>query len=293
MPTPDERKAASAFVAPALAVYALVVALPIVYGLGMSLYKWDVLAESRFAGLANFAEIASDPVFWRSLGHNLILVFVSVAFQLPLALALAVILSGAVPGRAIFRTAYFLPVVLPSVVIALLWKYVLDAPGRGLLNGLLGAVGLGGLERTWLTDPSTALGALIGVVCWRHVGFHLVIYYAGIQSISEELYEAARVDGAGPLRRFLHVTLPGLERVIEITVVLAVVGSLKYFDLFFLMPGPPEHETELVTTYLFRKGIEDERYGYACALAAVLLAVSLAAAAAVLGLARRWRRGEA
>jgi raffinose/stachyose/melibiose transport system permease protein len=293
MPTPDERKAAAGFVAPALALYALVVAIPILYGLWTSLYSWNVLAESHFAGLDNFAELASDPVFWQSLGHNLILVFVSVAFQLPLALALAAVLSGFVPGRTIFRTAYFLPVVLPSVVVALLWRYVLDAPGRGLLNGLLGVVGLGGWERTWLTDPSTALGAIIGVVCWRHVGFHLVIYYAGIQSIPEELYEAARMDGAGPLRRFMHVTLPGLERVIEITVVLAVVGSLKYFDLFYLMPGPPEHETELVTTYLFRKGIEDGRYGYASALAAVLLVVSLGAAAAVLGLARRWRHGEA
>ena len=273
------------FVAPALGVYCFFALLPVLAALGLSLFSFRAGAPS-FAGLGNYAEAFTDGVFWRAVGRNLALAVLSGTVQIPIALVLAVLLAGRVRGRSIFRTAYFAPMVLPTVVIAFFWRYFLLDPADGLANAALGLFGSEGAN--WLHDPHLAFGAVFSAISWRYVGFHMVILIAGALAIPEELYDAARVDGAGAWRRFLHVTLPGMRGALAISALLAVIGSLKYFDLVYVMTGGgPDHATELGATWIYTTGIVGRRVGYGCALAVILLVISMGAAWAVLAGRRR------
>ncbi len=263
-------------VAPALVLFGAFALLPIAGALALGLFSWSDRGAS-FVGLANYAEAFTDTVFWLALGRNLALAVLSITVQIPVALLLACVLAGKLRGRALFRTACFAPVVLPTVVIAIFWRYFLLDPADGLANAALGAVGVEGVA--WLHDPWVAFWAVFSAISWRYVGFHTVILLAGALSIREELYDAARVDGAGTWARFRHVTLPGMRSAIAVSALLSVVGSLKYFDLVYVMTqGGPDHATELGATWIYTSGIVGRRWGYGSALAVILLAVSAGAA---------------
>lgn len=279
-----ERRAAWLFLAPALAVYVCFALLPILEAGGLSLFSWNQgQARPAWLGLGNYAEACSDGVFWRAVLNNLLLAALSVGGQLPIALILAAVLAGPLRGRWLFRTAYFAPMVLPTVVIAFFWRFFLLDPEDGLANAALRMAGSSGAD--WLGDPRLAFGAVFSAVSWKYIGFHMVILLAGVLAIPGELYEAAKIDGAGTWGRFRHVTLPGVAPVLGVTALLAVIGSLKYFDLVYVMTkGGPDHATELGATWIYAVGVDGRRVGYGCALAVVLLAVSLVAAALVLRL---------
>ena len=287
--TTAERRAVFAFLAPAVGVYALFVLLPIVQSVYFSFFRWrGVGAAKDFVGLANFAELIGDAVFWRALGHNGILILLSLAIQLPLALLLALLLSGRVRLRGLVRTVWFAPMVMPTVAIAILWGFIYN-PQFGILNEALRRIGLGALAHGWLGDPGTSLLAVVVTICWRYTGFHMVIFMAGLESIPEEIYEAARVDGATGVRVLRHITLPLLRRTAAISATLSIIGSLKYFDLVYLMTrGGPMHSSELATTYTF-SAFRQDRYGYASALAVAMLLVAAAVSFAVLKLFARRR----
>jgi raffinose/stachyose/melibiose transport system permease protein len=178
--------------------------------------------------------------------------------------------------------------ILPGVVIGIVWCQ-LYAPGDGLFVKLLASAGLPFPEGGFLGTGATALVAVIVTISWRYTGFHMVLFMAGIESIPEEQYEAARVDGAGAWQCFRWVTLPSLGPVIRISAVLSIVGSLKYFDLIWVMTrgGPPEHETELMTTYMYHVGIMGNRLGYGSALAVAGFLVSIAVVVVIFALTRR------
>lgn len=282
-----ERRAAWLLLGPALAVYACFALLPILEAAGLSLFSWNQgQARPAWLGLGNYGEAFRDAVFWRAVMNNLLLAALSVAVQLPVALVLAAALAGPLRGRWLFRTAYFAPVVLPTVVIAIFWRFFLLDPEDGLANAALRLAGPRGAD--WLGDPGLAFAAVFSAVSWKYVGFHMVILLAGVLAIPGKLYEAARIDGAGVWGRFRHVTLPGVAPVLGVCALLAVIGSLKYFDLVYVMTrGGPDHATELGATWIYAVGVESRRVGYGCALAVLLLAVSLLAAALVM----RARRG--
>lgn len=272
-------------VIPALCVFSVFALLPILQGLGLSVFSWRG-GEPHFAALENYAEAFTDGVFWRAILRNFELAVLSVALQIPVALLLAVLLAGRVRGRSIFRTAYFAPMVLPTVVIAFFWRYFLLDPEDGLANAVLGFFGSSGAD--WLHSPRLAFGAVFSAISWRYVGFHMVILLAGSLSVPEELYDAAKVDGAGAWARFRHVTLPGMRSAIAVSLLLAVLGSLRYFDLIYIITeGGPDHATELGATWIYTTGIVGRRWGYGCALAVLLLLVSMGAAWAVLAVRRR------
>jgi len=282
-----EARAAWLFLAPALAVYICFALLPILEAAGLSLFSWNQgQARPAWLGLGNYAEAFADGIFWKAVLNNLLLAALSVVVQLPIALALAAMLAGPLRGRWLFRTAYFAPMVLPTVVIAFFWRYFLLDPADGLANATLRAVGASGAD--WLGDPRLAFGAVFSAVSWKYVGFHMVILLAGVLAIPKGLYEAAELDGAGAWGRFRHVTLPGVAPVLGVSALLAVIGSLKYFDLVYVMTaGGPDHATELGATWIYSVGVAQHRVGYSCALAVVLLAVSLIVAWLVM----KFRRG--
>jgi len=268
------------FLVPALAFYLSFVALPIAQSFYVSLFDWPThaAAPARFVGLENYARLVNDGVFWKALSHNVALVVLSLVIQLPVALFLAALLSGRVFARGFFRTVYFTPMVLPTVVIALVWRQILlPATSAGLLTQLLAWLGLPSPADGFLGDPRFALLSVILTISWRYVPFHMVLFIAGIETIPEELYEAARIDGANARQLFRHITLPSLAPVVRISAVLSIVGSLKYFDLVYVMTGggPPEHVTELMTTYMFKIGIDQQTIGYGSAVAVAGFLISM------------------
>lgn len=267
------------FVLPAAAVYAVFVLLPICQSLYYSLFGGTFTPEGPFVGLENYYKLAADSLFWKALKHNLALVVLSLVVQIPLALGFAVVLTARIPGRSFLRAAYFVPMILPTPAIGHLWRLLLGEASPQLLG-----------------EADLAFWTLLGVVSWRHVGFHTVLLIAGMESIPTDIYDAARVDGASRWATFRHVTLPLSRPVIRICALLSVLGSLRYFDLAWILwlgGGGPDQSAELVATYLFRKAFLEQQMGYASTLAAALLVVSGVVALGMLALSRRAERREA
>jgi len=283
------------FVLPALAVYALFVLVPIGSSVRLSFLRWpNAGADPVFAGLANYRALFIDPVFWHTLLHNALLIILSLAVQLPLAFVLALLLSYPIRCRALFRTAFFTPMVMPSVAIAVLWGYVY-LPGSGLLDQFIRLFAQDYSYGEWLSDPNTAMGCVFVAICWRYTGFHMVLFMAGIAAIPSSVYEAARVDGASEWQICRHVTLPLLTPVILISALLSVIGSLKYFDLVFMMTqGTPQRSRELLATYVYRLAFASNqgRYGYGSAVAVVLLVIAMFTAVLVRWYAVRCREDD-
>ena len=265
---------------PALLFYLALVLWPILQSFHVSLFRWQIISPSpdRFVALDNYVRLSADPIFWKALSNNALLVVLSLAVQLPMALFLAVLLSGRVFARGFFRTAFFTPMILPTVVIGVLWTQIyLSADFGGLAVTLLDALGFDTPKGGFLEHRDFTFLAVFLTISWRYVGFHMVLYMAGIESIPEELYEATRIDGAGAWQRFRHVTLPLLSPVIRISAVLSIVGSLKYFDLVWVMTRGDlaDHASELMTTYMYRHGIRGGHLGYGSAIAVGGFLVSL------------------
>lgn len=282
------------FLLPALLVYTLFVLVPIGDSFRLSLFHWtSPFLPAKFCGLANFTELLHDKVFWLAMWHNALLLLCSLAVQLPLAVFLAVLLSYPTLGRTLFRTAFFAPMVMPSAAIAVLWLFIY-APEQGLLTRLIQWV-KPGFTHPWLADPKTALLWVFVTITWRYIGFHMVLFMAGISTISEELYEAARLDGAGEWQLCRHVTLPMLRPMLAVSATLSTIGSLKYFDLVYLMAGGvPEESRELMATYIYRLAFDQYqgRFGYGSAAAVMLLILALAVVTPLHALRGRGRTSE-
>lgn len=276
------------WVAPAVALFAVFVVLPAVVALGLSFTQWDGITAARFAGLANFRAAFTDGAYWTALVHNLIYAIGTVAGKLVLSLGLALILNASVPARAFFRTALFMPVVLSFVAVGMLWSFIYSY-NIGLLNNLLGLVGLDGLERDWLGDQHTALAAVIVVDIWKWFGFHMIIFLAGLQAIPNEVYEASRIDGAGWWRQLTSITLPLIVPVATINLILSLAGAFNVFDVVYIMTtGGPNNATDVAMLEIYTQAFQFNKYGYSAALSVVqLLVVSLVSLGTILAVGRR------
>ncbi|GAB2985524.1 carbohydrate ABC transporter permease [Actinotalea caeni] len=265
-----------AFLAPALIVYGVFLVYPVVQSAMLSFSSWAGPGRPALpVGFGNFAELFQDPVFWLSMRNTAALLFVSVFLQLPLGLGLALIVTSARRGRRIWRGIYFLPTLMSTVAVAILWRFIYS-PSYGILNGFLRAIGLESLTQGWLGQPSTALWAVIGANVWQWAPFYMIIYIAAILGLDQELYEAASIDGATRGQQFRFVTLPLLVPVLVTTSILSLAGAIKAFDLVYIMTGGgPTHSTELLATYMFLQGFTNYRLGYASAIAMVIFTITL------------------
>ena len=268
------------FLLPAGLLFGLFVLLPIAEAVRYGLFRWDLRHPDGavWAAGRNVSELLRDGLFWKCLGHNGLLAAVSLFVQLPLALGLALLLAGRLPGRGGFRTICFAPMVMPTVAVGFLWTFVYD-PTAGLLGG-------------WLGDAHTALWAAIVAISWRFIGFHTVIFLAGLASIPEELYEAAKVDGAGRVRQFRHITLPLLIPAATVSATLSLIGSIKYFDIIYVLfpEGSVDESAEVVATYMYRTVFVERRAGYGSLLAVALFVIVMVVAVLFLWVARRRER---
>jgi raffinose/stachyose/melibiose transport system permease protein len=265
------------FLLPGILLFGLLVLAPILIAGYASLFRWNGLGgpPTDFIGLDNFTRMFTDAVFLGDLQRGLILVILSVVIQLPLALALALLLNQQMPGRAMFRVLFFAPYVLSEVITAALFSLVL-APRGGLVNELLTAIGLGSFAQPWLGDRDLVLFVLFVVITWKYFGFHMILYLAGRQNIPRELTEAAATDGATGWQIFRSITLPLLGPTIRITIFLSVIGTIQLFDMVWVLTGGgPVHASETLAVTMFQHGFRRFEVGYASGISIAMFLISL------------------
>lgn len=265
------------FVGPAFLVFVVFGLLPIIYNFILSLYRTDLMSPSVFVGLQNYKNLLNDTIFWQSLKNNLLMVAGSLIAHLPLALLLSNILFNQVKGSKFFQSVFFMPCVVCGTAIGLAWSFIYNSE-FGLVNGILKILNLTQLERQWLSEEQTVIFAIIIVVMWQYVGYHMVIQLAAMRNLSPSLFEAAEIDGATRWQRFSNITLPLVKPILKIDSILIITGSLKYFDLVFVMTGGgPSHASEVLSTYMYYQGFRTMKYGYASAIGNVLLLLCVTA----------------
>ncbi|MEW1811891.1 sugar ABC transporter permease [Pseudarthrobacter phenanthrenivorans] len=277
-----------AFMTPWLLGFVFIVGGPVIVSLYLSFTDYAVIGKTHWVGAENYIRMfTTDPRFWASLRVTLIYLLVSVPLVQVFALFLANLLNRGIRGLPVYRAVFYVPSLIGgSVAIAILWRFIFE--GDGLLNGLLGAIGIS-TDHSWIGTPSTALSTLIILNIWQF-GAAMIIYLAGLKNIPMELYEAARVDGAGTLRQFRSITLPMLSPVIFFNVLMNVVAAFQAFNSAYVVSngsGGPADSTLFYTLYLYQRGFVDFDMGYASALGWILLIISGAAAALLFALSRR------
>ena len=261
------------FLLPALLLFCGVLIAPIGASAYFSLFDWNGLGEKIYIGFSNYKELfTSDAIgFMKALRNSLLLAALSVGLQLPLALALALALGKKIKGERAFLSVYFMPVLISTVVIGQLWLKIYN-PSYGILNIFLRSIGLDSWAKIWLGTKETALGAVLVPTLWQYVGYHMLLLYAGVKSVPPELREAAMLDGAsdGQVNRF--IVLPYIKPIIRISVIFAVTGSLKSFDLIYVLTnGGPLHATEVPSTLMINMLFLRNRYGMGSTIAVMLI----------------------
>jgi raffinose/stachyose/melibiose transport system permease protein len=280
------------WVLPAIALLLVFVYYPIVENLRLSLFSWNAFSASpTFVGLQNYATAIEDPVFWRALRNNTVFAVVSLICQVGFALVLAALLEEFVHQRlrGILRTIYFIPAVISITVAGILFSFLYN-PRIGLLNRLLGAVGLEEWQHSWLGEPGTAMGSIIAMSQWQSIGYTTILFVVAIQRVPREFYEAARVDGAGPIRSFFAVTVPMVREMTTLICILTISGAFLVFNEVMVMTaGGPSNSSQVLGTWLYRNAFLNDDMGYAAAIGTVIFVITLAIGAAQVIVSRRRR----
>lgn len=276
-----DRRLAWAFVLPAVGLVALVALFPLGWTVWESLHLHDLRMPWRgqpFIGLANYAELLRDPRFWGALAHTAFFTAVSVALELVLGLLVALALDRAFRGRGVVRAAVLLPWAIPTVVAALLWRFMFESPA-GIVNAALASAGVVDRPVVWFVRAVTAWVPVILADVWKATPFVALLLLAGLQGIDRALYEAAAVDGAGWWWRLRHVTLPLLKPAILVALVFRTLDAFRVFDLVYVMTGGgPGTSTEPIALYTFDALLQNLRFGYGAAMAVVVFLVTFALA---------------
>ena len=280
------------FLAPAGLVLLMFMAYPVVSAVILSLQRWDGMSPAQFVGLRNYFLLLTDGVFLVSLLHTAYFTFATVVLQTIIPLLIAALLSAKIRGNTIFRTLYFLPVIISLTISGLLWSIIFE-PNFGILNTALRSLNLGFLAKLWLADHFTVIPAIIVVSVWQSLGFYLVVFFAALQALPKEVLEAAEIDGANPIQKFFRVTLPMLRPVIILVVVLNTINGVKVFDQVWVMTaGGPSRASEMLGTYLYGTafgagGASNPQLGYAAAIAIIILLISIVLSIVQMRLGRR------
>ncbi|WP_106814852.1 carbohydrate ABC transporter permease [Microbacterium timonense] len=258
------------FLTPSLIILIAFTLYPMIQAVYLSFTDYNLIRAAEFIGLSNYVELFQAAPFWNAFTNTVVYALVVTPVTVILALLFAIMLNQAFRGRAFARTAIFLPFIVSLGIIAIAWSFLLD-PNIGLLSYWLSFVGIVP-EQGWLSDPRYAMAAVMLVGVWKNVGFYMVIYLAGLQSIPVDMYEAARLDGAGPWQRFRSITLPLLSNQTLLVMVLALIATLQAFDQIYVMTrGGPFFKTETLVMLIYREGFQELRFGYASAISFVLL----------------------
>lgn len=261
------------FLAPAVVLLVVFMAYPLLDSLGLSLYRWKGLGPRQFIGINNFQALVQDRFFWAALWHTLVFAVVVTLGTVGIGFLLAMVISRRVWAWRAFRIGYYLPVMLSTVVVGVVWARIYEY-NYGLLNSLLRSIGLGSLALPWLADVRYALWSVIAVPIWQYVGFPMIVILAAIEGIPQDLHDAATIDGVNEWQRAVHLTFPLIRPVVASISMLQVIFSLKVFDVVWVMTkGDPGGSSAVLGTFLYRQSFETQKYGYASAVAVVMFAI--------------------
>ena len=274
---------------PAVAVFITFFILPLVFTIRYSFYNWTNFSpDVFFVGLKNYKKLFSDITIIGGIKNSLTYAFFTVLLQNLISLPVAVVLNTKFKGKNFFRATFFCPAVLSTLVVGYLWKYILSASDFGFVNQILNQLGVGTVN--FLGNGKLALVSIIFTQVWQWFGWSMVIYLGNLQSISDDLYEAASIDGASTLRKFWHITIAGLAPAIKINLVTGIISGLKVFDVVLSMTnGGPAHKTDTILSLMFAK-FSEGNYGYASSFGIMFLIVSMVLSAVLLGLFGKWER---
>ncbi|MEU4475625.1 sugar ABC transporter permease [Micromonospora sp. NPDC023888] len=260
------------FILPNFLGFAVLTLLPVVVLFYVAFTNWNVFGVAEWTGTANFRRMWDDASFWTALRNTVYYAVFHIPLTLAAALGLALLLNRKLRGVRFFRTVAFFPYITSIVAIAVVWNQ-LFSPEYGPINALLGAVGVDN-PPGWTASATWSMPAVIIVGTWRYMGYYMLLFLAGLQTIPAQLYEAAETDGASPWQRFVHVTLPGLRHTTFFVTVLLTIESFKVFDLILVMTGGgPGQSTLVLSQYIYQKGFEENQFGYASAVSIVLFAI--------------------
>ncbi|MBD8015945.1 sugar ABC transporter permease [Microbacterium sp. APC 3898] len=261
------------YIAPALLLLLILVFIPLGLSGYYGLMDWDGIGEKTFIGLENYIQGIQDKLFWNSAFHSFLLAIFS-TLSLVIYLTVSFILASKIKGADLLRKIYLIPMLLSSVAIAQLWVKIYN-PSNGILNVFLMSIGVEN-PPLWLANPSIVLFAIFVPILWQYAGFYILIYYAALKNIPESLIEAARIDGASAFQIATRIKLPLIKEVVSVTIVLAIVGSLKYFDLIYVMTaGGPNGASEVMASYMYKLAFSNYNFGYGSAIGFLLLIITL------------------
>jgi ABC-type sugar transport systems, permease components len=269
------KKAVCFFLLPGLILFTLIVAVPIIQSANYSLLKWNGISNGTFIGLKNYIDMVKDHIFLLSLKNSLLLAAASVLIQMPISMILALILTNGVKGENFFRNAFFIPVIISSTVIANLWMKIYH-PSYGLLNVLFDWLGHPEWKQNWLGSNGTVLVACFIPMIWKDIGYNMLLFYASAKSISQDIIEAARVDGATRFQISTRIILPLIIPMIEAVTIFCIVGSLKSFDMIFILTnGGPAHASSVLSLMMYNEIFSNNHYGYASSIAVAIIIICL------------------
>lgn len=273
----EMNKSGYALTAPYAVFFGLFVAYPLIFSFVLVFHHWSIVGPMEWVGLGNFQELMGDNLFWKAIGNTLYFLVIHVPLQIAIALVLASVLNSKIPARGAFRAAFFLPVVVSGVAVTVLWRQ-LFATDLGILNQLLQTIGIAKIP--WLTNPHWAMPSIAVMATWKNVGLYVVLFLAGLQGVPRHLYEAADIDGANTVQKFFYITVPAINPVMVMVLILSTLNGFSLFiEPYVLTGGGPVNSTLSSVLYVYRQAFQFFRMGYAAtigfAVAAIVMVVIL------------------
>lgn len=261
------KKAVAIFTLPSLLLFGGLLIASVLFSFYYSVLDWDGIGKGAFVGLSNYIEMFQNAIFHKAVINSFLLCIFTLLIQLPLALILALILASHIKGEVIFRTIFFIPVTLSTVVVGQLWLKIYN-PNYGALNELLKMIGLESLTQNWIGDVNTALFSAFVPIIWQNIGYHMLLLYTAVKSIPKDIHESAQIDGATGIKAAVKITIPLIFPTLKTCSIFVITGSLKAFDMIYVLTnGGPVNSTEVPSSVMFNSIFVINRYGYGSAYA--------------------------
>jgi ABC-type sugar transport system permease subunit len=258
------------FLVPAAVIYVSVVVFPVFYSTFISLFKWNGIAKMEFLGLDNFISLFKDPIFKKAITNNFIWIILSLFATMTISLGFAVVLNKQFRGRTFFRGFFYFPAVIAPIAVAIIWRWIYN-PSFGFINQVLQYISVP-FQQSWISDPKASIYAIFGASVWQGMGQPMLFFLAGLQTVPEEVLEAATIDGASNPRRFFLITVPMMKETFVIVIANLVVGAMKVFDVVMgLTAGGPNNATQMMSTYMYSQTFRYNNVGYGTAIAVLMV----------------------
>lgn len=266
---------AYAFMIPAAIIYLSVIVVPVFYSLFISLFKWNGVSDKEFVGLGNYINLfTNDPTFMIALRNNLIWIVLTICVTMTVSLGFAVLLNKKFRGRTVFRAFFYFPCVIAPIAVAIIWRWIYN-PNIGFINEFCEALGIG-FKQTWISDPKVSLYAVFIAALWQGIGQPMILFLAGLQSVSPDVLEAATIDGAGPVRKFFSVTVPLMKETFVMVIATLIVAAMKVYDIVQgLTGGGPNNATQMLATYMYSQTFQYNNVGMGTAVACVMVVMMM------------------